>query len=85
MSSTSNTPNPKAVSTAETSKPSPSLKYLAYGVYLQLFLGVGLLAIGGIGVKMGTLFDGPTASGCILIGLGINSLIYIQRYKRTLR
>ena len=77
--------NPSAPNAATASKSSSSLKYLAYGIYLQLFIGIGLIAFGAFGLNMGSLFDGPTAFGCVLIGLGLNSLIYVQRFKQSLK
>ena len=61
-----------------------SLKYISYGIYLQLFLGAGLLSISATGVNTRGLLDGPYACGGLLIGLGLNSLIYVNRYKKSL-
>lgn len=64
-----------------------ALKYIAHGIYLQLFLGAGMLATAAIGVDTGPFFDGPGACGGLLIGLGLNSLVlvYVNRYKKSLR
>ena len=61
-----------------------ALKYLAHGIYLQLFLGAGMLAISSIDVDTGRLFSGPFTSGLLLVVLGLNSLVYIHRYKKSL-
>ena len=80
--------NPYHPSPTEIKQTAPStktLKYIAHGIYLQLFLGAGMLAISAIDIDTGPLFNGPQACGALLIGLGLNSLIYIHRYKKSLR
>ncbi|WP_146535169.1 hypothetical protein [Rubripirellula reticaptiva] len=62
-----------------------SLRYIAHGVYLQIFLGVGFLLLAATGVDLTRLLAGPHVVGGLLIMLGINSLIYIHRYKKSLR
>lgn len=62
-----------------------ALKYIAHGIYLQLFLGAGMLSTSAIGIDTERLFNGPYVCGVLLIGLGLNSLIYIRRYKNSLR
>lgn len=76
---------PNAVETDNASAKSHALKYLSHGIYLQLFVGIGCLAIAAVGVDTGPLFDGPKASGALLIGLGLNSLAYVHKYKRSIR
>jgi len=80
-------PNPYRPTSTETLETpnTRTLKYIAHGIYLQLFIGVGLLAIAAIGSGVGSLFSGPKTCGALLIGLGLNSLIYIHRYKKSLR
>lgn len=75
-----------APNSGPTSAPSTkALKYISHGVYLQMFLGAGFLAISAMGVDLGPLLNGPKACGMLLIGLGLNSLMYIGRYKKSLR
>lgn len=62
-----------------------ALRYLAHGIYLQLFIGVGFLTMSEVGANVGSLFAGPKACGALLVGLALNSLIYVHRYKRSLR
>ncbi len=62
-----------------------ALKYLAHGIYLQLFIGVGFLALSAVGTHIGSLFADPKVCGVLLVGLALNSLIYVHRYKRSLR
>lgn len=76
-------PNPYQATSAEPEQAKSStktLKYISHGVYLQLFLGAGSLALSAFDIEIG-----PRACGALLIGLGLNSLIYIHRYKRSLR
>ena len=63
---------------------SPEHKYLAHGIYLQLFIGAGSLFADSLAGDNGTIHSHPYVTGGLLIGLGLNSLIYIRRYKRSL-
>lgn len=72
-------------SASDASKPdAKALKYIAHGVYLQIFFGVGLLTGAALGVDVGRAFFGPQNCGAILVGLALNSLIYIRRYTKSL-
>ena len=62
-----------------------ALKYIAHGIYLQLLLGAGMLVSAASGVDTGSLFDGPKACGVLLIAFGLNSLIYVNRYRQSMR
>jgi hypothetical protein len=87
MTSTETSANPYDPPTTEPKQTTPNsktLKYIAHGIYLQLFLGAGMLAISAIDIDTGALFSGPLACGALLVGLGLNSLIYIHRYKKSL-
>jgi hypothetical protein len=80
--------NPYHPASAEPRQITPNakaLKYIAHGVYLQLFLGVAMLAISAIDIDTGRLFNGPQACGILLVGLGLNSIIYIHRFTKSLR
>ena len=80
--------NPYHAASSESTLKTPdtkALKYIAHGIYLQLFLGVGFLAISASGFDPGPLIAGPKTCGVLLIGLGLNSLIYIHRYKKSIR
>ena len=88
MTNNETSANPYRPASTESKQPIPdtkALKYIAYGIYLQLFLGAGMLAISAIDVDTGRLFNGPRVCGALLVGLGANSLIYIRRYKKSLR
>jgi hypothetical protein len=77
--------HPASTEPTRTPPSTKSLKYIAHGIYLQLFLGAGMLGIAAIDIDTGPLFNGPRACGSLLIVLGLNSLIYIHRYKKSLR
>ncbi|MFK8114330.1 MAG: hypothetical protein AB8B91_19165 [Rubripirellula sp.] len=70
---------------ASEKKRSRALKYIAHGVYLQIFFGLALLAVSMLGNQFGKIFSNPSFFGVFLIGLSINSLAYIHRYTRTLK
>lgn len=77
--------HPASTEPRQTVPNTKALKYIAHGVYLQLFLGAGMLVISALDINTGPLFNGPQFCGVILLGLGLNSLIYIHRYKKSLR
>ena len=60
------------------------LKYIAHGIYLQIFLGIGLIPLGLLDVSLPDFMTRPTTWASMLIALGLNSLVYINRYKASI-
>jgi len=61
-----------------------SLKYISYGIYLQIFLGLGWIALSILPVEeLPEFMTHPIAVGSVLIILALNSLVYINRYKKS--
>ena len=61
-----------------------TLRQISHGVYLQFFIGVGFLIVSSLSDEHSEIFTNPDLLGWMLILLGINSLIYINRYKKAL-
>ena len=59
------------------------LKYISHGIYLQIFLGIGYIILHEIGVTPPD-FNNDGILGGMLVFLGLNSLIYINKYKKAL-
>ena len=66
-------------------KSNQAIKYISHGIYLQIFLGIILLILREMLEEYPEFLTQPTTLGGMLILLGINSGIYIQRYKKTLK
>lgn len=71
-------------------KAEKALKEISHGVYLQLFLGIGSIIYSLTTKKVqnegsSSFMANSELTGYMLIGLGINSLIYINRYKKALK
>ena len=60
------------------------LKYIAHGIYLQIFLGLGFLSINFVESEPPSFITDSKTSGYLLIFLGLNSLIYINKFKKSL-
>lgn len=61
-----------------------SLKYISYGIYLQIFLGLGWFALAWLPVeKLPKFVVHPATIGGMLVFLAINSLVYMNRYKKS--
>lgn len=60
------------------------LRNISHGIYLQIFLGVGAWVSGALFGKLPDVFSSPAANGGLLILLGLNSLVYINKYKKSL-
>jgi hypothetical protein len=61
------------------------LRYLSHGIYLQIILGIGHYVSGlFFGDKLPEFFSSQEATSGLLILLGLNSLIYFHKYKKSL-
>ncbi len=69
----------------ETRNENRAFTKIAHGIYLQIFLGVGCLLVSRLSKSVSAVLEDPDVAGVLLIGLGLNSLIYIRRYKRETR
>lgn len=85
MTENSNPYQSSEVELADSKLASKRLRVLPHGIYLQLFLGAGFLVLGMLGSDLPPQFESSAFVGVLLIGLGINSLIYVQRFKHSMR
>jgi len=60
------------------------LKYISHGIYLQMFLGLGYIIISQVEGNPPAFLVNPVSIGAMLIIFGYNSLIYINKYKKSL-
>ncbi len=61
------------------------LKYISHGIYLQIFIGFGLIVPAFLDLKLPEFITSPKTLAAMFIGLGIIFLIYINRYKKSLK
>ncbi len=60
------------------------LKYISHGIYLQIFIGLGFFLPALLDVALPEFMASPKTFGGMLVMLGINSLIYINKYIVTI-
>ena len=61
------------------------LRDISHGIGLQVFVGIGFIALSLSGQELPEFMVAPRTLGGVLIMLAVNSLSYVERYKKVLK
>jgi hypothetical protein len=66
-------------------KKEKALRNVSYAIWLQVFIGTGIIILASIKTEMPDFMRDPIMAGGMLIALAVNSHACVSIYRRTLK